>query len=284
MKFRAFHYLLVALGFAWFGVLASCGKEGAAQKAPEEAAEEKQLERISVSEIGKIRSRVGSEVVVYGKVSQTSTSSSGHQFLNFPNGFKIVCLKGDVAGFGGGGPAELYRGKLVEVRGEIASHQGKPQIAITTPDQIKTIELGKGGARASGKSAPAKFELIEIGQNAWVSPAGLRYVGRDAQGLSRKDHILRHAKDQPGRAGSHGVFDAEGDGVFQVIDEAWAKIKQKRLRPRTEGDSQTYLVPMGRKIGYLGGKNGARRKHPALSSVFIVVRKGTTEVVTAFPR
>ena len=212
------------------------------------------------------------------KVSGTSKSGSGHHFLNFSNGFKIVCLKDHVSKFDKGGPAEIYRGKLIEVQGKIASHQGKPQIAIESPKQVKVIELG------SGKLPTKKFELVEVTPGTWVSPAGLRYTGRDAKGLSRKDHVLRHAKDQPNRAGSHGVFDANGDEVFRVIDEAWEKVKKNGLRPRVEGDSETYTISMGRRIGYLGGKNGARRSKPPLKSVFIVVRKGTKNVVTAFPK
>ena len=283
MRFRLSNHFLV-LGLILLGILCSCGKEADTPK-PLAVEENAKLERISVAEIGKLRSRVGKEAIVFGKVSGVSTSGSGHQFLNFPSGFKIVCLKDDVANFSGGGPAVTYGGKLVEARGEISSHQGKPQIALRSPDQIRVIELdahGDGGVEA--KPAGKRFELIEVGSNIWVSPAGLRYAGRDAQGMTRKAHVLRHAKDQPGRAGSHGVFDANGDEVFRVVDEAWRKIEQKHLRPQVEGDSLTYVVPMGRRIGYLGGKTGARRRHPALSSVFIVLRKGTKDVVTAFPR
>ena len=268
--------------------MCSCGKRGNAQQgavAPmveQETDVGAKLERINVAEIGKLRSRVGKEVIVYGKVSGTSTSRSGHQFLNFSSGFKVVCLKGDVAQFSKAGPAELYAGRLIEVRGEVATHKGKPQVGITSPGQVKVIDLGRGGA--AGMTAGKEFEMLEVGLDTWVTPAGLRYTGRDAQGLSRKDHVLRHSKDQPDRAGSHGVFDAGGDKVFEVIDEAWRNIKERNLRPRMEGDSQTYTVPMGRRIGYLGGKNGARKKNPALDAIFIVVRKGTAQVITAFPR
>lgn len=280
--------ILVCL-IALLAFFCSCDRDGQAQAAGEVAKKEtgakekpagKKLERISVSELGKLRSRTGKEVIVFGKVAGTSTSGSGHHFLNFSNGFKVVCLKDHVGKFPKGGPAKLFEGKLIEVQGEIASHQGKPQISVESSGQIKVIDLGKGG----GSAADKKFELLEVTPGTWVSSAGLRYAGRDAQGLTRKAHVLRHAKDQPNRVGSHGVFDADGEAVFKVIDEAWGKIKQKNIRPRVEGDSQTYTVPMGRRVGYLGGKTGARRKKPALNSIFIVVRKGTKDVITAFPR
>jgi len=289
MRPRSSRTILLSL-FAAIGVLCSCGGEGNAQQATKDAstkeqeansptAPEKKLERISISEMGKLRTRVGKEVIVFGKVADTSKSSSGHHFLNFSNGFKVVCLKDHLGKFAKGGPEVLYRAKLIEVTGTLASHKGRPQMAIEAPSQVKVIDLkGGGGAIAQ------KFEMMEVKQGTWVTTAGLRYTGRDAKGMTRKAHVLRHAKDQPNRTGSHGVFDANGDDVFKVIDEAWGLIKSKNIRPSTEGDSQTYLVPMGRKIGYLGGKNGARRKNPALRSIFIVVRKGTKDVVTAFPK
>ena len=272
---------LLLVAFAIVAFFSSCDRGGAGgSAAAEDTWNAEKLDRISVSEMGKLRSRVGDEVVVYGKVAKASSSGSGHQFLNFSNGFSIVCLKDSVGKFSGGGPAELFDGKLIEVKGTLASHKGKPQIALESPSQIREMKIGGTATGASRKN----FALVETVPGTWVSPAGMRYKGRDAKGLSRKDHVLRHAKDQPSRAGSHGVFDANGDAVFAVIDEAWAKIKSKNIRPKTEGGSQTYTVPMGRRVGYLGGQNGARRKKPALKKVFIVVRKGTQDVVTAFPK
>lgn len=288
MRFRSPKSVFFGL-LALVSLFCSCGKDGKAQQAAtepvagEKSKVEDKLGRISVAEIGKLRSRVGKREIVFGKVSGTSISGSGHHFLNFSSGFKVICLKGDVGKFSKGGPAAMYRGQLVEVRGEIATHQGKPQIGIESPDQVKVIDLAKAGGGGSDGAAK-KFEVLEVAANTWVSPAGMRYSGRDAQGLTRKAHVLRHAQDQPDRPGSHGVFDANGDEVFKVIDEAWGNIEKKNLRPRTEADSQTYTVPMGRRVGYLGGKNGARRNHPALHTVFIVVRRGTQEVITAFPK
>ena len=157
----------LALLFVVLGVFCSCDKQDGltvepfAQESKASAAEQKakteknKYERISVSEIGKLRSRIGKKVIVFGKVSGTSTSGSGHHFLNFPNGFKVVCLKDKVAKFGKGGPAKLFEGKLIEVTGELASHQGKPQIAVTSKDQIDVIELGKNKGGNSGK----RFEI-----------------------------------------------------------------------------------------------------------------------------
>ena len=285
MRSRPVRAVVVGL-LALVAVLSSCdrgGTEVAAGDPPEVSGKgvaAVELERISVAEIGKLRSKIGEEVIVFGAVGGTSTSRSGHHFLNFPNGFKIVCFRDQVPNFPAGGPAELFAGRVVEVQGELTSHEGKPQILLESPDQIEIIKDGRGGTPATD----GRFELVEVGPGTWVSPAGLRYTGRDAKGLTRREHVLRHAKDQPGRAGSHGVFDADGDAVFAVVDEAWGKIEARAIRPRVEGNSQTYLVPMGRRVGYLGGQAGARRGKPELKSVFIVLRRGTKEVITAFPR
>ena len=103
-------------------------------------------------------------------------------------------------------------------------------------------------------------------------------------GLTRKAHVLRHARDIPDRDGPHGVFDGGDEVAFGWIDEAWKKIKTNRIRPQTDDGRDVYTVSMGRRVGFLGGKTGAERNHPPLAKIFIVVRKGTSEVITAFPR
>ena len=96
--------------------------------------------------------------------------------------------------------------------------------------------------------------------------------------------MLRHAQDVPDRDGPHGVFDGDQATALAVIDEAWQRVQQKKLRPRVEGDRSSYLVPMNRRIGFLGGRTGAQRGHPPLSRVFIVLETGTRRIITAFPR
>ena len=131
---------------------------------------------------------------------------------------------------------------------------------------------------------PQAVELKKIGTNTWLSPAGLKYQGRDPEGLTRVEHVLRHARDIPGRDGPHGVFDGGEDRVFAVIDEGWRLAQEKRIRPDVERDRSVYLIPMGRRIGYLGGQTGASRGKPPLSRLFLVIETRTKSVVTAFPR
>ncbi len=235
---------------------------------------------VSVRDVGKIRAAVGKELSVSGRVAKTNVSGGGTHFLNFAGtDFKAVCLADLVKKFPQGGPAKLYQSKQVIITGKVELYKGSPQIKLTDPSQIRVL-----GERSSGGDSEKPFELKQVGNLAWASPAGLRYEGRDPQGKTRVEHIMRHCQDQPRRAGKHGVFDP-GDhaSVFALIDEAWQRAQRLRLRPRVEGARSVYDVSMGRRVGYLGGRVGAQRKNPSLKKVRIVFETGSKRIVTAFP-
>jgi hypothetical protein len=84
----------------------------------------------------------------------------------------------------------------------------------------------------------------------------------------------------------HGVFDVGGrDKVLGVIDEAW--LKAQRGGPgvirRIEDNSEVYIVHMGRRIGYVGGQAGAAAGKPAAEHIKLILKRGTNEVITAYP-
>jgi hypothetical protein len=196
-------------------------------------------------------------------------------------------LASDLGKFTSGKPAERYKGQEIEITGVLEQYRDKLQIRLSDPAQIKLVEA------APAKPTPAKptpapatppVELKKIGPDTWLSPAGLKYQGRDPEGSTRVDHVLRHARDIPDRDGSHGVFDGGPDAVFGIIDEAWRNVEKKKLRPTIEGGRSLYTVPMGRRIGYLGGRAGASQGHPPLIKIFLVIETGTKNVITAFPR
>jgi hypothetical protein len=241
--------------------------------------------RIKANNVVQLNEQVGREVTVYGRVVRTSTSSrSRHQFLNFyDDAVSVICFAEDVGNFEGGGPASLFKDKDVEITGRLERYRDKLQIKLRTPSQIRIV------SRSSSTTAPANpttpsVELKKIGPDTWLSPAGLRYQGRDPEGLTRVEHVLRHARDMPSRDGPHGVFDGGEARVFAVIDEGWRLAQEKRIRPDVERDRSVYLIPMGRRIGYLGGRTGASRGKPPLSRLFLVMETRTRSVVTAFPR
>lgn len=241
-------------------------------------AEEKPTPQIPVANKKELSQAAGQEVAIVGKVSRTGKSSSGHVFLNFAaNSQFTIFIPKTVASQYQEDPQKTYQGETVLVRGKLTRFRNKLQIQLASPKQL-TITKPKEPAR------PRPVELKSVGNNAWVSPAGVRYIGRDPDGRTRKDHVLRHAKDIPEREGPHGVFDEGASLTFAWIDEAWRKIETDRIRPQTKDGRDIYTVSMGRRVGYLGGKTGAKKRHPQLTKIFLVVRQGTSEVITAFPK
>ncbi|MGC1275860.1 MAG: hypothetical protein WBC44_19310 [Planctomycetaceae bacterium] len=240
-------------------------------------AAEKEPVRIPASDSRSLRDHVGEIVTVYGHVARTGKSDSGINFLNFASAeITAVCLADDASKFKEGEPADVFRDADVEITAKVELYRGKLQVKLDGPKSIRRIEAEK-------KEIP-KVELKKVGKDHWLSPAGLHYQGRDPDGRTRLDHVLRHAKDDPERDGPHGVFDDGRDGALTTIDAAWRLIQKHDIEPDVEGDRAAYTVSLGRKVGYLGGSVGADRKNPPLTRVFIVVERGTSRVVTAYPK
>ncbi len=233
---------------------------------------------ISASSIATLRQSVGREVTVAGTIERTGESSSGFQFLNFADSqLTAVCYPEQLKNFPNGKPADLYRQKNVKLTGKLQLYRGNLQIRLRSPTQIQIV------TSPSKKSLPG-IKLEKIGKDSWLSPAGLRYRGRDPNGLTHVEHIERHTHDIPARDGPHGVFDGGSAVAFAVIDEAWKLAQQRHLRADREGDRSSYTVDMHRRIGYLGGRTGAAKRHPPLKRVFIVFTSGTHDIITAFPK
>jgi hypothetical protein len=266
----------VAISLGWLAAV------GAGQ------ATETTVQRILATDTAALRKQVGQEATVVGQIARTGQSKGGMQFLNFADSeFTAVCHAEDVAEFRKGEPVEAYRGQAVEITGTVELYRGKLQIRLREPSQINVQaepQRAETTPAPADSASPAEFALRQIGEDVWLSPAGLRYQGRDPAGLSRVEHISRHVADIPSRDGPHGVFDGGRDKAFAVIDEAWKLAHSRRLRPVAEGERSSYTVDMGRRIGFLGGRAGAAQKHPPLSHVFIVFETGTTNIITAFPK
>lgn len=83
-------------------------------------------------------------------------------------------------------------------------------------------------------------------------------------------HVLDHAAPNPSKP-VHSVFNVNRNQVLGLVDEAWAA----RVGPgalQAHGN-RFWVVDMGRQVR-TGGQ----------TSVQIVVRDGTTRLVTAFPK
>ncbi|MDE9364376.1 hypothetical protein PZ938_02050 [Luteipulveratus sp. YIM 133132] len=112
-----------------------------------------------------------------------------------------------------------------------------------------------------------RFEIESVGNSRFRTPGGLTY-GRGSKHKHRLSHVLQHAFPDPNKK-NHTVF-LDGGKVLQTIDAAWGMrgVSVEYLN----GKPRAYIVPMGRVIGTEGE-----------TSVKIVVRPGTNEVITAYP-
>ncbi len=88
------------------------------------------------------RQAVRKEAIVYGHVVDVG-GTNNIQFLNFSrtdrNAFKVVVFARSWPKFPKPLP-ELYRDKLVEVRGHVTLFEGNPQIVVSRPEQIQVVE------------------------------------------------------------------------------------------------------------------------------------------------
>lgn len=123
--------------------------------------------------------------------------------------------------------------------------------------------------------------LREVSPDRYVSPAGLLYTPGSAEG-HRLEHVRRHTKDDPSRPGSHGVFDGNMEGALATIDLAYQRAKKGQRTTKQQEDGRTiYTVDMGGRIGFVGGRDGNRRRQPMARRVRLVVEGN--RVITAYP-
>lgn len=93
----------------------------------------------SVSEAGL---HVGEYATVRGEVSAVFESKKGNYFLNmggqYPHQlFSAVIFSSESSSFT---DIEGFEGKTVEVTGKIKSYQGKPEIILDKPSQIRVVK------------------------------------------------------------------------------------------------------------------------------------------------
>lgn len=124
--------------------------------------------------------------------------------------------------------------------------------------------------------------LQEVGSDRYLSPSGLQYGPGSEEG-HRLKHLERHLEDMPNRPGKHGVFEGDMAQVLKWIDEAYSRGMQgaKGVRALQEEGRTVYEVPFSQPIGYVGGRDGARLRHPPARQMRLVVQG--KNFITAFP-
>jgi DNA/RNA endonuclease YhcR with UshA esterase domain len=112
-----------------------------------------------------LEANVGKTVTVTGQVLRTKDWDGGPQKkkkMNFidlkPNLFGTVTWEEDYAAFGQNLPAAAYKGKKISVTGELQERQGKFQIILKTPDQVKVLEDEAKDGKQADKGSKDKAE------------------------------------------------------------------------------------------------------------------------------
>ena len=141
-------------------------------------------------------------------------------------------------------------------------------------------------AEASDESSVVVEDLLyerlrDLGNERYLSTAGVLYTRGSAEG-HRLEHLRRHTADQPSRPGKHGVFDGEMPGAIKTIDLAYEKAQAgQRTSVQKDRDRTVYTVDMGRRVGYIGGREGNRRRKPMARRVRMVMEGN--RLITAYP-
>lgn len=98
----------------------------------------KEIKRITTSEAGV---NIGKEVVLAGVVAQV-TKRNKVSYLNFDNKYPKHTFTGVIfaSNYAKFGDLSIYEKKNVELTGTITEYNGKPQIILNSPEQIKIIK------------------------------------------------------------------------------------------------------------------------------------------------
>ena len=163
---RLLPLLLSGLAIASQSGALAADKEKKSSAKPGRESTAEALPRVSAGDIDGVKALVGRKAVVFGKViSARDVEKSGVSFLDLDGGkFTVVCWKENYSKFEGGvSPAKTYKGKEVEVTGEIFEYKGKtgkgspqPEITLKEPSQIKVVSVEKEDAKSGDAGKDAK--------------------------------------------------------------------------------------------------------------------------------
>lgn len=96
------------------------------------------------TDIEGLTAKDGQKVIVYGETKGSGKSGSGTNFVNFKDSsFYLITFKSDLKAFGDAEPADAYESKRLAVTGVISIYQGKTQIKLTDPDQVRILAEGE---------------------------------------------------------------------------------------------------------------------------------------------
>lgn len=161
-----------------------------------------------------------------------------------------------------------------------------PQASPRPPAPEASSSVGGTSSPAQANRRAARGELrygllVDEGGERYRSPAGLLYT-RGSQEGHRLKHLERHVVDDPSRPGPHGVFDGGMEGALATVDLAYQRALAGAKTTKQEEDGRViYTVDLGKRVGFVGGSDGKRRKNPMARRVRLVLDQD--RVITAYP-
>ncbi|MEM6468556.1 MAG: hypothetical protein AAF802_03230 [Planctomycetota bacterium] len=156
----------------------------------------------------------------------------------------------------------------------------KSESGRANSDRGPPAEIGDA-KKTDGQTKLRYGMLRHLGGERYMSPEGLLYGPGSEEG-HRIEHVRRHVEDIPSRSGKHGVFDGGIEKTLQTIDQAYKRAKNnQRTTKRSDGSLTIYTVDMGRRVGYVGGREGNRKRKPMARRVRLVLNGN--KVITAYP-
>ncbi|MDF1741493.1 MAG: hypothetical protein P1U86_20190 [Verrucomicrobiales bacterium] len=103
-------------------------------------ADEEETIYLAAAEAKEIAGREGEKVTVHGITKDSSKSASGTNYVNFESSeFHLVTFASDLDQFKEGEPHEIYNDKRIAVDGVISIYRGKPQIKLTSANQVRFL-------------------------------------------------------------------------------------------------------------------------------------------------
>ncbi|MCP4547325.1 MAG: hypothetical protein GY835_12780 [bacterium] len=171
---------------------------------------------------------------------------------------------------------------LVEPLGRAATEIVASRLAAGVGFRLRRVVLARLASRLGGTQnarhinliGPRSQELVLSGRwklsfdkasQSWRTPGGLIYGQGSVHG-NRVKHVLAHGVPDPSKP-VHSVFSVSRKNILPLVDEAWAA-----RGAALPGDPGAFVIPMGRTVGTAGE-----------TSVKIIVRPNTSEIITAYP-
>lgn len=161
----------------------------------------------------------------------------------------------------------------------VADLPSQPTATRPTADQRPTTRVESRSPKATPQVTVES--LLKASGQTYTSPAGLRY-SRGTQHGHHLRHLMAHTVDEPERP-VHGVFDSSDvTEVIGLVDEAYQQGRSgAHTTERQNGDRTIYVVDMGRRVGYVGGRSGRRDGRPAARHIQLVVVGN--KFITSYP-